>query len=137
MMKNGYTEAVGGVVLMTSGGNAKEIVSRVKARVDEINQKHMISGGLKIVPYYDRSQLVDAAIHTVTEVLSEGIVLVVVILFSLYWGYTIQPDWECEFVTYSSAHLPADEQEWTLRKSDSLWEDWRLLLVYQWWTAPL
>jgi cobalt-zinc-cadmium resistance protein CzcA len=81
MMKNGYTEAVGGVVLMRSGGNAKEIVSRVKERVAEINRKHMIPGGLQIVPYYDRSQLVDAAIHTVTEVLAEGIVLVVVILF--------------------------------------------------------
>jgi heavy metal efflux system protein len=81
MMKNGYTEAVGGVVLMRSGGNAKEIVSRVKERVAEINSKHMIPGGLQIVPYYDRSQLVDAAIHTVTEVLAEGIVFVVVILF--------------------------------------------------------
>ena len=81
MMKNGKTEAVGGVVLMTSGGNAKEIVSRVKQRVAEINSKHMIPGGLQIVPYYDRSQLVDAAIHTVTEVLEEGIVFVVVVLF--------------------------------------------------------
>src|ERR1700761_3755380 len=81
MIKNGYTEAVGGVVLMTSGGNAKEIVSRVKDKVAEINRRHMIPGGLQIVPYYDRSQLVDAAIHTVTEVLAEGIVFVVVILF--------------------------------------------------------
>src|SRR6201995_3935532 len=81
MMKNGYTEAVGGVVLMTSGGNAKEIVSRVKERVAEINRKNMIPGGLQIVPYYDRSQLVDAAIHTVTEVLGEGVLLVVVVLF--------------------------------------------------------
>src|ERR1700761_5987215 len=81
MIQNGYTEAVGGVVLMTSGGNAKEIVSRVKQRVAEINTKHMIPGGLRIVPYYDRSQLVDAAIHTVTEVLAEGVVFVVVILF--------------------------------------------------------
>src|ERR1700742_1165267 len=81
MIKNGYTEAVGGVVLMTSGGNAKEIVSRVKQRVAEINSRHMIPGGLQIVPYYDRSQLVDAAIHTVTEVLAEGVVLVVFILF--------------------------------------------------------
>jgi cobalt-zinc-cadmium resistance protein CzcA len=81
MIKNGYTEAVGGVVLMTSGGNAKEIVSRVKERVAEINTKHMIPGGLRIVPYYDRSQLVDAAIHTVTEVLGEGIVFVIIILF--------------------------------------------------------
>ena len=81
MIKNGYTEAVGGVVLMTSGGNAKEIVSRVKERVAEINSKHMLPDGLQIVPYYDRSQLVDAAIGTVTEVLAEGVGLVVVILF--------------------------------------------------------
>ncbi|TCK71878.1 efflux RND transporter permease subunit [Acidipila rosea] len=81
MIKNGYTESVGGVVLMTSGGNAKEIVSRIKERVAEINQKHMIPGGLQIKPYYDRSQLVDAAIHTVTEVLGEGIVFVVIVLF--------------------------------------------------------
>jgi heavy metal efflux system protein len=81
MIKNGYTEAVGGVVLMTTGGNAKDIVSRVKEKVAAINSRHMIPGGLQIVPYYDRSQLVDAAIHTVTEVLAEGIVFVVVILF--------------------------------------------------------
>ena len=81
MMKNGYTEAVGGVVLMAAGGNAKEIVARVKERVAEINRKNMIPGGLQIVPYYDRSQLVDAAIHTVTEVLGEGVLLVVVVLF--------------------------------------------------------
>lgn len=80
MIKNGYTESVGGVVLMTSGGNAKEIVSRVKARVAEINSKHMIPGGLQIKPYYDRSQLVDAAISTVTEVLGEGIVFVILVL---------------------------------------------------------
>lgn len=81
MIKNGYTEAIGGVVLMTSGGNAKEIVSRVKTRVAEINEKHMLPDGLQIVPYYDRSELVDAAIGTVTEVLAEGVGLVVVILF--------------------------------------------------------
>lgn len=80
MIKNGYTESVGGVVLMTSGGNAKEIVSRVKERVAEINSKHMIPGGLQIRPYYDRSKLVDAAIHTVTEVLGEGIVFVIIVL---------------------------------------------------------
>jgi cobalt-zinc-cadmium resistance protein CzcA len=80
MVKGGYTEAVGGVVMMTSGGNAKEIVSRVKQRVAEINSERTIPDGLKIVPYYDRSRLVDAAIHTVTEVLAEGILLVVVVL---------------------------------------------------------
>lgn len=81
MIKGGYTEAVGGIVMMIAGGNAKDIVSRIKLRVDEINEKNMLPGGLKIVPFYDRSELVDAALHTVTKVLMEGIVLVVIILF--------------------------------------------------------
>ncbi|MCX7111734.1 MAG: efflux RND transporter permease subunit [Proteobacteria bacterium] len=81
VIKNGYTESVGGIVMMLRGGNAKEVVSRIKDRVQEINDKNMLPDGLKIVPYYDRSELVDAALHTVTKVLLEGIVLVVIILF--------------------------------------------------------
>ena len=80
MIKNGTSEAVGGVVLMTSGGNAKAIVALVKERVAEINSKHMLPGGLQIMPYYDRSELVDAAMHTVTEVLAEGVVFVIIVL---------------------------------------------------------
>lgn len=81
MIKGGYSEAVGGIVMMIAGGNAKEVVTRVKERVAEINSSGAIPGGLKIVPYYDRSELVDAALHTVTKVLEEGIILVVVVLF--------------------------------------------------------
>lgn len=81
VLKNGDTESVGGIVIMMRGGNAKEVVSRIKARVEEINSKGMLPHGLQIVPYYDRSELVDAALHTVTKVLIEGIILVVVILF--------------------------------------------------------
>ncbi|WP_334108785.1 efflux RND transporter permease subunit [Methylobacillus sp.] len=81
VVKNGYTESVGGIVIMMRGGNAKEVVSRVKARVKEINEQGMLPGGLQIVPYYDRSELVDAALHTVTKVLIEGIILVVIVLF--------------------------------------------------------
>jgi cobalt-zinc-cadmium resistance protein CzcA len=81
VLKNGDTESVGGVVMMMRAGNAKEVVSRVKARVQEINEKGMLPGGLQIIPYYDRSELVDAALHTVTKVLIEGIILVVIILF--------------------------------------------------------
>jgi len=80
VIKNGYTESVGGIVMMLRGGNAKEVVSRIKERVQEINEKSMLPEGLKIVPYYDRSELVDAALHTVTKVLLEGIALVIVIL---------------------------------------------------------
>jgi cobalt-zinc-cadmium resistance protein CzcA len=85
VIKNGTAEAVGGVVMMMAGGNAKQVVSRVKEKVAEINAKGMLPDGLKIVPYYDRSELVDAALHTVTKVLLEGAVLVVVIS-SCFWG---------------------------------------------------
>lgn len=81
IIKGGYTEGVSGIVLMARGGNAKEIVGRIKTRVDEINTKGMLPDGLKIVPYYDRTDLVDAALWTVSRVLMEGILLVVVILF--------------------------------------------------------
>ncbi len=81
IIKGGYTESVSGIVLMMRGGNAKQIVSRVKQRVDEINRKGMLPGGLQIVPYYDRTELVDSALWTVGKVLIEGIFLVVVILF--------------------------------------------------------
>jgi heavy metal efflux system protein len=81
VLKNGDTESVGGIVIMMQGGNAKEVVNKIKARVAEINSKGMLPHDLQIVPYYDRSELVDAALHTVTKVLIEGIILVVVILF--------------------------------------------------------
>ena len=81
VIKNGVTESVGGIVLMFRGGNAKRIVSDVKARVKEINEQGMLPQDLQIIPFYDRSDLVDAAIHTVSKVLMEGIGLVVIILF--------------------------------------------------------
>ncbi len=81
IVKGGYTESVAGIVMMTRGGNAKEIVTRVKARVEEINRKGMLPNGLKIVPFYDRTELVDSALWTVGKVLIEGIFLVVIVLF--------------------------------------------------------
>jgi cobalt-zinc-cadmium resistance protein CzcA len=81
IIKGGYTESVSGIVLMMRGGNAKEIVTRVKQRVDQINDENMLPDGLKIVPYYDRTELVDSALWTVAKVLIEGIFLVIVVLF--------------------------------------------------------
>ena len=80
MVKDGYTESVGGVVMMIRAGNAKEVVGRVKDRVAQINAQGLLPGGLKIVPYYDRSELVDAALWTVTKVLLEGVLFVVAVL---------------------------------------------------------
>lgn len=81
VIKDGSSEAVGGIVMMFRGGNAKKIVTDIKRRVEEINHQNLIPGGLKIIPFYDRSELVDAAIGTVTKVLMEGSILVVLVLF--------------------------------------------------------
>lgn len=85
VIKNGVTESTGGIVIMLRGANAKKVVSDVKQRVQDINDRNLLPDGLKIVPFYDRSLLVDAAIHTVSKVLLEGILLVVAVLF-LYLG---------------------------------------------------
>lgn len=81
IIKGGYTESASGIVLMIRGGNAKEIVGRVKTKVAEINEQNLLPDGLQIVPYYDRTDLVDAALWTVSKVLMEGIFLVIIVLF--------------------------------------------------------
>jgi cobalt-zinc-cadmium resistance protein CzcA len=81
VVKNGTTEAVGGVVMMMAGGNAKAVVSDIKRKVAEINDNNMLPGGLKIEAYYDRSELVDAAVATVIKVLIEGVIFVVIVLY--------------------------------------------------------
>ncbi|MBU3652178.1 MAG: efflux RND transporter permease subunit, partial [Limnohabitans sp.] len=81
VVKNGHTEAVAGIVMMLRGGNAKEVVGRVKTKVQEINQKGLLPNGLQIEPFYDRTELVDSALGMVTKVLLEGIVFIVIILF--------------------------------------------------------
>ena len=81
LLKNGVTESVGGIVMMVRAGNAKKIVSDVKKKVHEINNKGMLPGGLKIVPYYDRSELVNTALDMMVKILLEGALLVAVVLF--------------------------------------------------------
>ena len=80
-VRNGVTESVAGIIQMVRGGNAREIVARIKAKVDTINADPTLLGGLKIVPFYDRTVLVEAALGNVTKVLIEGVVLVIVVLF--------------------------------------------------------
>jgi cobalt-zinc-cadmium resistance protein CzcA len=78
---NGKHEVVTGIVLMLRGGNAREVVQSIKDKVDEIHEKRLLPDGLRIVPFYDRIELITAALDTVYKALLEGIVLVVVILF--------------------------------------------------------
>lgn len=80
-IKNGYTESVAGIVMMLRGGNAKEIVSRIKEKVAEINERGLLPGGLQIVPFYDRTVMVDAALDSVYKVLIEALIFVILVMF--------------------------------------------------------
>ena len=78
---NGDREVVSGIVLMLRGGNARDVVEGLKARVNEIHAKGLLPNGLRIVPFYDRIELITEALNTVYKSLAEGVVLVVVVLF--------------------------------------------------------
>ncbi len=78
---NGEREVVTGIVLMLRGGNARDVVQGLKAKIAEIQEKNLLPPGFRIVPFYDRIELITAALNTVYKALVEGIVLVVVILF--------------------------------------------------------
>jgi len=82
--KNGNGEVVGGIVVMRSGENAKDVINRVKDKIAEIEKG--LPPGVKIVPAYDRSDLIERSIETLTHALvEEGIVVsLVVILFILH-----------------------------------------------------
>ncbi|MEQ1720587.1 MAG: CusA/CzcA family heavy metal efflux RND transporter [Nitrosomonas sp.] len=84
-IKNGDTESVAGIVMMLRGGNAKEIVGRIKTKVAEINERGILPDGLQIVPFYDRTDLVDGALGTVQSTLMESLILVIVVL-SIFLG---------------------------------------------------
>lgn len=79
--KDGKGEVVGGIVMMIKGGNAKEIVKKVKEKVNEINGSSILPKGIKIKPFYDRTDLVKRCIETMTKALEEGIIFVIIILY--------------------------------------------------------
>jgi cobalt-zinc-cadmium resistance protein CzcA len=78
---NGEREVVTGTVLMLRGGNARQVVESVKVKVDGLQQSHVLPAGTAIVPFYDRIELVTAAVNTVRDALIEGVVLVVFVFF--------------------------------------------------------
>jgi cobalt-zinc-cadmium resistance protein CzcA len=82
-MINGKDEAVGGIVMMLRGENGSEVVKSVEAKVKEINENNILPDGIKIVPYYDRSDIVNASVNTVNKALIEGALLVLLILYLL------------------------------------------------------
>ncbi len=82
-MKNGKDEAVGGIVMMLRGENSRDVVRRVAEKVKEINENNVLPEGIRIVPYYDRSDIVKASVSTVNKALIEGSILVLIVLYLL------------------------------------------------------
>ncbi len=73
-LRNG--ETVSGTVIMLKGENGKALIERVKAKIASLH----LPQGIKIVPFYDQSFVIDGTIHTVEKNLFEGFILVTVIL---------------------------------------------------------
>jgi cobalt-zinc-cadmium resistance protein CzcA len=78
---NGEREVVIGTVLMLRGGNARQVVEAIKTKVADLQQGTLLPAGTKLIPFYDRIELVNAAINTVRDALIEGIVLVMFVFF--------------------------------------------------------
>ncbi len=73
-------DVVEGIVLLRKGANSDETLVAIHNKVDELNNG-LLPPGVKIVPFLDRSELVHYTTHTVLHNLSEGIILVALILF--------------------------------------------------------
>ncbi len=80
---NGEGEAVGGVVILRSGKNARETIAAVKARLNEL--KPSLPPGVEIVPVYDRSQLIDRAVDNLTHKLIEEFIVVALVCALFLW----------------------------------------------------
>ena len=73
-------DVVSGIVLLRKGANADEALAGIHAKVTELNER-ILPSGVKVVPFIDRSDLLHFTTHTVLHNLTEGIFLVVIILF--------------------------------------------------------
>ena len=73
-------DVVSGIVLLRKGANADEVLAGIHAKVKELNER-ILPPGVKVVPFIDRSDLVHFTTHTVLHNLTEGIILVVIVLF--------------------------------------------------------
>ena len=83
-------DAVEAIIVMRKGENPTEVVNALKKEINKINND-VLPADTKIVPYYDRSDLISYATHTVLHNLIEGILLVtfLVSLFMFNWRTTL------------------------------------------------
>jgi Cu(I)/Ag(I) efflux system membrane protein CusA/SilA len=86
--KNGI-ESVGGVVTMRFGENPKEVIDNVKKRLEVVNKG--LPKGVKLVPFYDRTEVIERTIGTVYSALGQEVIItiIVILLFLLHFKSSI------------------------------------------------
>jgi cobalt-zinc-cadmium resistance protein CzcA len=77
VLRDGKGETVSGMAIMLKGENGKQVIERVKEKLASIR----LPQGMRIVPFYDQSTVIDGTIHTVKKNLFEGGLLVTIVLF--------------------------------------------------------
>jgi copper/silver efflux system protein len=82
---DGGGEAVSGIVVMREGSNALDVVDRVKRRLKEIEPG--LPAGVKVVPIYDRSELIRRSVSNARWTLIEVVGTVVVIILIFLWHF--------------------------------------------------
>ncbi|WP_234734155.1 efflux RND transporter permease subunit [Tellurirhabdus bombi] len=87
---NKSDDVVEGIVVMRKGENPSEILGRVKEKIEELNTR-VLPSDVKMVTFYDRDNLIEFCTQTVLHNLTEGIILVTVIvfLFMADWRTTV------------------------------------------------
>lgn len=80
---NGNGDTVGGIVVMRQGEDVPAVIKRVKVRLSEIQRS--LPEGVKIVPVYDRSGLIERAMETLKGTLAEELIIVSLIILLFLW----------------------------------------------------
>jgi heavy metal efflux system protein len=83
-------DLVQGIVLMLRGENPGDVIARLKEKIADLNER-VLPKDVKIEPFIDRTELVDATVGTVSKNLIEGIILVsmIVFIFLFNWRTTV------------------------------------------------
>lgn len=83
-------DLVQGIVIMLRGENPSEVIARLKEKIRELNER-ILPSDIKIESFLDRTELVNATVHTVQKNLIEGILLVsfIVFVFLFNWRTTL------------------------------------------------
>ncbi len=82
---NGQGDVVGGIVVMRAGENALNVIQRIEAKFEELRPS--LPPGVEVVTTYDRSELIERAIDTVTHKLIEEIIIVSLVILLFLWHF--------------------------------------------------